>query len=160
MGPSLFYEKPLTVTPLLYIIILLWRCNSVGQSSRFIPDLSLVRIQSPLPFRVEITDSSYLHSISFCPLRRLCSGQVTDRHAFARVFRHVLFRITWQIQIPYEPIIDHDPLSSVLTSSQYYSVHNGIIVGKNGRSLLSQLSLLVPSKKPGFPGFFRILGLI
>ena len=23
----------------------------------------------------------------------------------------------WQIQIPYEPIIDHDPLSSVLTSS-------------------------------------------
>ena len=28
------------------------------------------------------------------------------------------------------------------------------------RSLLSQLSLLVPSKKPGIPGFFRILWLI
>jgi len=57
----------------------------------FIPDLSLVRIQSPLPFRVEITDSSYLHSISFCPLRRLRSGQATDRYAFTRVFHHVLF---------------------------------------------------------------------
>lgn len=27
----------------------IWRCSSVGQSARFIPVLSLVRIQSPLP---------------------------------------------------------------------------------------------------------------
>lgn len=44
-----FHQNHLTAAPRLYIIASLWRCNSVGQSSRFIPDLSLVRIQSPLP---------------------------------------------------------------------------------------------------------------
>ena len=46
---GIFEKKLLTAAPLPGIITLLWRCNSVGQSSRFIPDLSLVRIQSPLP---------------------------------------------------------------------------------------------------------------
>ena len=48
-GTVFFSPNLLTVIFLIDIILLLWRCNSDGQSSRFIPDLSLVRIQSPLP---------------------------------------------------------------------------------------------------------------
>ena len=47
--PSIDVKKTLTHRKSSAIITLLWRCNSVGQSSRFIPDLSSVRIGSPLP---------------------------------------------------------------------------------------------------------------
>lgn len=48
---ALQLKKCLTPRESSAIITMLWRCNSVGQSSRFIPDLSSVRIGSPLPFR-------------------------------------------------------------------------------------------------------------
>ena len=100
LGVRLFYEKPLTAAPSPYIITLLWRCNSVGQSSRFIPDLSLVRIQSPLPKKQGIRMDALFFALSAvvgfeCPRERI-GPRWSLRTMPCLNASGVRFRIQWQ----------------------------------------------------------------